>query len=44
MDELLGVDESAAAKDRPYRCLDRLRDHKDIGGPGLPFHQSMPPL
>jgi len=29
MDELLGVDESVAAKDRPYRCLDRLLDHKD---------------
>ena len=29
MDELLGVDESVAAKDRLYRCLDRLLDHKD---------------
>jgi len=29
MDELLGVDESIAAKDRLYRCLDRLLDHKD---------------
>ncbi len=29
MDELLGVDESVAAKDRLYRCLDRLLDHKE---------------
>ena len=29
MDQLLGVDESAAAKDRLYRCLDRLLEHKD---------------
>jgi hypothetical protein len=29
MDELLGVDESVAAKDRLYRCLDRLLEHKD---------------
>ena len=29
MDELLDVDESVAAKDRLYRCLDRLLDHKD---------------
>ncbi|MEI7902875.1 MAG: IS1634 family transposase, partial [bacterium] len=29
MDQLLGVDESVAAKDRLYRCLDRLLDHKD---------------
>ena len=29
MDALLGVDESVAAKDRLYRCLDRLLDHKD---------------
>ena len=29
MDQLLDVDESVAAKDRLYRCLDRLLDHKD---------------
>ena len=29
MDELLGVDFAAAGKDRLYRCLDRLLDHKD---------------
>jgi Transposase DDE domain len=29
MDELLGVDFAAAAKDRLYRCLDRLLVHKD---------------
>jgi hypothetical protein len=29
MDELLGVDFAAAAKDRLYRCLDRLLPHKD---------------
>jgi hypothetical protein len=29
MDQLLEVDESVAAKDRLYRCLDRLLDHKD---------------
>ncbi|HUU22687.1 MAG TPA: IS1634 family transposase [Phycisphaerae bacterium] len=29
MDELLGVDFQAAAKDRLYRCLDRLLAHKD---------------
>ena len=29
MDELLGVDFSAAGKDRLYRCLDRLPAHKD---------------
>jgi len=29
MDELLGVDYRAAAKDRLYRCLDRLLDHKE---------------
>jgi hypothetical protein len=29
MDQLLNVDESVAAKDRLYRCLDRLLDHKD---------------
>jgi len=29
MDELLGVDFSVAAKDRLYRCLDRLVKHKD---------------
>src|SRR5437867_2884687 len=29
MDELLGVDESAAGKDRLYRCLDLLLGHKD---------------
>jgi transposase len=29
MDQLLAVDESVAAKDRLYRCLDRLLDHKD---------------
>ena len=29
MDALLGVDESVAAKDRLYRCLDRLLDHKE---------------
>ena len=29
MDQLLGVDESVAAKDRLYRCLDRLLEHKD---------------
>jgi hypothetical protein len=29
LDELLGVDFQAAAKDRLYRCLDRLVDHKD---------------
>lgn len=29
MDELLGVDFSAAAKDRLYRCLDRVLEHKD---------------
>jgi len=29
MDELLGVDHRAAAKDRLYRCLDRLLDHKE---------------
>lgn len=29
LDELLGVDFQAAAKDRLYRCLDRLAAHKD---------------
>jgi len=29
MDELLGVDYRAAAKDRLYRCLDRVLDHKE---------------
>jgi hypothetical protein len=29
LDELLGVDFAAAAKDRLYRCLDRLMTHKD---------------
>jgi len=29
MDELLGSDFAVAAKDRLYRCLDRLRPHKD---------------
>jgi len=29
MDELLNVDFQAAAKDRLYRCLDRLLEHKD---------------
>jgi transposase len=29
MDQLLGVDESVAAKDRLYRCLDHLLEHKD---------------
>lgn len=29
MDELLGTDFAVAAKDRLYRCLDRLLDHKD---------------
>ncbi len=29
MDELLGVDFAVAAKDRLYRCLDRLLGHKD---------------
>jgi transposase len=29
MDELLGVDFQAASKDRLYRCLDRLLEHKD---------------
>lgn len=29
MDELLGVDETAAGKDRLYRCLDLLLAHKD---------------
>ena len=29
LDELLNVDYSAAAKDRLYRCLDRLLKHKD---------------
>lgn len=29
MDELLGVDFRAAAKDRLYRCLDRVLEHKD---------------
>jgi len=29
MDELLGVDSRVAAKDRLYRCLDRLLDHKE---------------
>ncbi len=29
MDALLDVDESVAAKDRLYRCLDRLLDHRD---------------
>jgi hypothetical protein len=29
MDELLDVDDSVAAKDRLYRCLDRLLEHKD---------------
>jgi hypothetical protein len=29
MDELLHVDFQAAAKDRLYRCLDRLLPHKD---------------
>ena len=29
MDELLGVDYRAAAKDRLYRCLDRVVDHKE---------------
>jgi hypothetical protein len=29
LDELLGVDFAAAEKDRLYRCLDRLRPHKD---------------
>ena len=29
LDELLGVDFAAAGKDRLYRCLDRLLDHKE---------------
>jgi transposase len=29
MDELLGVDFAAADKDRLYRCLDRILEHKD---------------
>jgi transposase len=29
MDELLGVDFAAAGKDRLYRCLDRIMEHKD---------------
>ena len=29
LDELLGVDFAAASKDRLYRCLDRLVEHKD---------------
>ena len=29
LDELLGVDFQAASKDRLYRCLDRLVEHKD---------------
>ena len=29
MGELLGVDDSAASKDRLYRCLDRILAHKD---------------
>ena len=29
MDELLGVDFAAAGKDRLYRCLDRILEHKD---------------
>jgi transposase len=29
MDELLGVDFQAASKDRLYRCLDRVLEHKD---------------
>lgn len=29
LDELLGVDDAAAGKDRLYRCLDRLVEHKD---------------
>jgi hypothetical protein len=29
MDHLLNVEESVAAKDRLYRCLDRLLEHKD---------------
>jgi transposase len=29
MDQLLGVDYSAAGKDRLYRCLDRILPHKD---------------
>jgi transposase len=29
LDELLGVDFEAASKDRLYRCLDRLVEHKD---------------
>jgi hypothetical protein len=29
MDQLLNVDESVAAKDRLYRCLDRLLEHRD---------------
>lgn len=29
LDELLGVDFAAVAKDRLYRCLDRLVEHKD---------------
>ena len=29
MDELLGVDFRVATKDRLYRCLDRLLDHKE---------------
>ena len=29
MDELLGVDFQAAGKDRLYRCLDRVLEHKD---------------
>ena len=29
LDELLGVDFTAACKDRLYRCLDRLVEHKD---------------
>jgi transposase len=29
MDELLGVDFAAAGKDRLYRCLDRILQHKD---------------
>jgi hypothetical protein len=28
MDELLGVDFAVAAKDRLYRCLDRVWEHK----------------
>jgi hypothetical protein len=29
MDELLGADFAVAGKDRLYRCLDRILEHKD---------------